>query len=107
MGVIYKYPFMDLTDFNSSYLNKQLENISTGQKFLVGHFNVNLLNYNEHNPTNKFVDSLALNLVIPVTSHPTRITAHSNTLMDNIFSNFIDPDIISGNLTATISDHLH
>ena len=26
--------------------------------------------------------------------------------IDNIFSNVIDPDIISGNLTATISDHL-
>ena len=37
---------------------------------------------------------------------PTRITSHSNTLIDNIFSNVIDPDIISSNLTATISDHL-
>ena len=25
--------------------------------------------------------------------------------MDNIFSNVIDPDIILGKLTATISDH--
>ena len=30
----------------------------------------------------------------------------SYTLIDNIFSNVIDPDIISGNLTTTISDHL-
>ena len=37
---------------------------------------------------------------------PTRTTSHSNTLIDNVFSNVIDPDIISGNLTATISDHL-
>ena len=37
---------------------------------------------------------------------PTRINSHSNTLIDNIFSNVIDLDIISGNLTATISDHL-
>ena len=37
---------------------------------------------------------------------PTRITSHSNTLIDNVFSNVIDPDIISGHLTATISDHL-
>ena len=35
-----------------------------------------------------------------------RITSHSNTLIDNIFSHGIDPHIISGNLTATISDHL-
>ena len=32
--------------------------------------------------------------------------APTHTLIDNIFSNVIDPDIISGNLTATISDHL-
>ena len=37
---------------------------------------------------------------------PARITSHSNTLIDNIFSNVIDPDITSGNLTDTISDHL-
>ena len=42
---------MDLTDFNSNYLNKLLENISKERKsmFLLGHFNVNVLNYNEHN----------------------------------------------------------
>ena len=77
VGVIYRHPSMDLADFNCNYLNKLLENTSKEQKsiFLLGEFNVNLLNYN-------------------------------NTLIDNIFSNVIDPDIISGNLTATISDHL-
>ena len=55
---------MDLTDFNSNCLNKLLENISKEQKsiFLLGDFNVNLLNYNEHNPTNEFSDSLLTHL---------------------------------------------
>ena len=99
---------MDLTDFNCHYLNKLLENISKGQKsvFLLGDFNVHLLNYNEHNQKNEFLDSLASNSFIPLILQPTRITNHSNTLIDNIFSNVIDPDIISGNLTATISNHL-
>ena len=60
----------------------------------------------EHNQTNELLDSLASNSFIPLILQPTRITSHSNTLIDNIFSNFIDPDIISGNLIATISDHL-
>ena len=64
------------------------------------------MNYNEHNQTNEFVDSLASNSFIPLILQPTRITSHSNTLIDNIFSNVIDPDLISGNLSATISDHL-
>ena len=99
---------MDLTDFNYSYLNKLLENISKEQKsiFLLGDFNFNLLNYNEHNRTNKFLDSLVSNSFIPLILKPTRIASHSNILIDNVFSNVIDPDIISGNLNATISDHL-
>ena len=99
---------MDLADFNYNYLNKLLENTSKEQKsiFLLGDFNVNLLNYNEHNETNEFLDSVASNSFIPLILQPTRITSHSNTLIDNTFSNVIDPDIISGNLTATISDHL-
>ena len=99
---------MDLTDFNCNYFNKLLENISKEQKsvFLLGDFNVNLLNYNELNQTNEFLDSLASNSFISLILQPTRITRHSNTLIDNIFSNVFDPGIVSGNLTATISDHL-
>ena len=108
VGVIYRHPFMDLADFNCNYLNKLLENTSKEQKsiFLLGGFNVNLLNYNEHNQTNEFLDSLASKSFIPLILQSTRITSHSNTLIDNIFSNVNDPDIISGNLTATIPDHL-
>ena len=108
VGVIYRHPSMDLADFNCNYLNNLLEKTSKEQKsiFLLEDFNVNLLNYNEHNETNEFLDSLASNSFIPLILQPTRITSHSNTLIDNIFSNVIDPDIISGNLTATISDHL-
>ena len=96
---------MDLIDFNCNYLNKLSENISKEQKsvFWLGDFNVNLLSYNEHNQTNEFYTLIPF---IPLILQPTRIPSHSNTLIDNIFSNFIDPDIISGNLSATISDHL-
>ena len=98
---------MELADFNSKYLNK-LWNISKEQKsmFLLGDFNVNPLNYNKHNQNNEFLDSLASNSFIPLILQPTRITGHSNTLIDKIFSNVIEPDIILGNLTAIISDNL-
>ena len=107
VGVIYRHPSMDLADFNCNYLNKLLENTSKEQKsiFLLGDFNVNLLNYNEHNETNESLDSLASNSFISLIVQPTRITSHSNTLIDKIFPNVIDPDIILNNLTAAISDH--
>ena len=102
VGTIYKHPSMDLTDFNSNYLNNLLEKISKEQKsvFLLGDFNINLLNYNVHNPTNEFLDSLASNSFLPYILQPTRITSHSKTLIDNIFTNINLPDSISGNLTA-------
>ena len=47
---------IDRTGFSCNYLNKLLENISKEQKsiFLLGEFNVNLLNYNKHSDTNEF-----------------------------------------------------
>ena len=74
--------------------------------FLLGDFNINLLNYNDHQPTNDFLDSLASNSFIPYVLHPTRITSHSKSLTDNILSNFLSHEIKSGNITATISDNL-
>ena len=72
----------------------------------MGHFNVSLLNYNDHTPTNEFLDSIASNSVIAYILQSIRITNHSETLIENSFSKVITVDVISGNLTATISDHL-
>ena len=93
---------MDLTDFNSNYLNNLHEIVSKEQKtvFLLGDFNIDLLNYNVHNPTNECLDSLTSNSFLPYILQPTRIISHSKTLIENIFSNVILPDSLSGNLTA-------
>ena len=108
VGCIYKHPTMDVLDFKNNYLGQIFESVSKERKqvFLLGDFNINLLNYNCHQPTNDFLDSLASNSFIPYILHPTRITSHSKTLIDNVFSNLISPDIICGNITATISDNL-
>ena len=97
---------MDLTHFNSNYLNNH-EKVSKEQKsvFLLGDFNINLLNYNVHNPANEFLDSLASNSFLPYSLQTTRITSHAKTLINNILTNVILPDSLSGNLTATTSDH--
>ena len=73
---------------------------------LFGDFHINLLNYNDHQAINNFLDSLVSNAFILYILHPTRINNHSKTLLDNMFSNFISPDIISSNVITTKSDHL-
>ena len=46
--------------FNKN-LNPLLDKLSKENKqvFLLGDFNINLLNYNDHQPTDEFLDSLA------------------------------------------------
>ena len=57
VGVIYKHPKMDVTDFNNNFLNNLLKKINQEQKkvFLLGDFNVDLMHYNEHKPINEFL----------------------------------------------------
>ena len=64
------------------------------------------MNHNDHQTTNDFLDSFASNSFILYILYPTRITSHSKTLIDNVFPNYISHEIISGNITAIISDHL-
>ena len=73
VGVNYTHLPVNLTDFNCNYLNNLLENISKQPKsiFLLGDFHVNLLNFNVHNQTNEFLDSLTSNSFIPLISQPT------------------------------------
>ena len=74
--------------------------------FLFGDFNINILNADSHVPTNDFIDLMYSNGFYPLISKPTRITSHSATLIDNIFSNDLDNHKFSGILWSDISDHL-
>ena len=74
--------------------------------FLLDDFNVDLSKNGKHAPTNEFLESLSSRLFLPKIVRTTRISANSTTLIDNIFSNINTPSYVSGNLTASISDHL-
>ena len=91
---------MDVSGFNKNYLKTLFYKLSKDntQVFLLRDFN--LLNYNDHQPTNKFLVSLTLNSFIPYILQPIRINSHSK------LSNIIPHEVISGNITSTISDHL-
>ena len=67
IGAIYRHPNMDLDEFNDIYLNPLLDKISKESKsiFLLGNFNVDLLKYDHHAPTNEFLDSLSPHVFLP------------------------------------------
>ena len=65
VGCVYKYSNIDLLNFKT-LIKQLLDKILKEQKqiCLLGDFNINLLNYNEHQPTNVCLVSLASNTII-------------------------------------------
>ena len=56
--------------------------------------------------TADFVDTIYASLLYTTINTPTRITATSKTLIDNIFHNNFTRKITAGNIATSISDHL-
>ena len=96
-----------LNEFFDYYINELLHKLSSENKsvILLGYFNINLLKYDNHHPTNEFLDSLSSYLVLPYITQPTRTRDSSKTLTDHIFSNTLIGNTVSGNLIVDISDH--
>ena len=108
-GCIYRHPTMSIDYFNKSFFNEFIERVASENKvsYLSGDFNIDLLKIETDDSISDFYNSLTSHLFVPHITLPTRITSHSQTLIDNIFSN--DPNFeegISGNFTFSISDHL-
>ena len=95
IGTIYKPPNNNSDDFEK-LLNSILQHIDKGKKtcILMGDFNIDLLKFEHNNNTNRFINK------------PTRITASTATIIDNIFINDIDINCINGILINDVSDHL-
>jgi len=74
--------------------------------FLAGDYNIDLLKINSHALTHSFYNILSLHRFIPTILRPTRITQHSATLIDNIFTNVLFDSIDSAILIDDVSDHL-
>ena len=74
--------------------------------YLMGDFNFDLLQYDTDNNSYDFLNSIVENGMLPFIHQPTRIIDSSATLIDNIFSNNIEDESISGNLFIKLSDHL-
>jgi hypothetical protein len=107
VGCIYRHPSMDIKEFNNK-MSILLQKISNENKsvFLLGDFNIDLIQSNSDIATSDFLNLLTSYNIRPFITLPTRVTDHSATIIDNIFSNVTTNQIISGNLTTSISDHL-
>src|SRR6218665_2115072 len=104
---IYRPPGSDPHKFNIDMINLNNSMVNSNKIcYICGDFNLNLMNYDSHAPTNEFLNNMFSSGFRPLITSPTRLTEHYATLIDNIFSNALTYKEISGILYADISDHL-
>ena len=91
-----------------TYLSNTIDKIIKENKYciIMGDFNLDLLKYDSHPPTEEILNNLGSHFYNPHIIRPTRITHHSATLIDNIFFNSIVHHTIIGSLIDGLSDHL-
>ena len=88
IGVIYRPPSENTLEFIDK-VNEIISRVTKGNKYcyITGHFNLDLLKHESHSVTAQFLESLFAFGFLPMITKPTRVTAHSATLIDNIFTN--------------------
>ena len=69
----------------------------------MGDFNIDILKYDSNSDSGTFPCNMHENLLLPYITSATRVTPRSQKLIYNIFSNIIEEDMISGNITTTIT----
>ena len=107
VGVIYKKPGCNIDSFFEFY-DRTLSTFSSERRnlYILGDFNINLLGTPLDQEAKTFINMNSSYCLIPLINTPTRITMTSETLIDNIFTNVIGPDLDCGSFCIDVTDHL-
>ena len=91
VGCLYRPPDSSLNDFNRSDEDiLSATSFENKLSYIMGDFNINILNSHSHQPTNEFINLMTSNSLYPLISKPTRMTSSTATLIDNIFTNNLE-----------------
>ena len=105
---MYRSPSGDPSTFIDELENRleALKRHKNKHIILVSDSNIDLLKFQQYEPTTKLVNCLSEYGFTPMISLPTRVTSHSATLIDHIFVNNCAAITKSGIITEDLSDHL-
>ena len=107
VGVIYRKPNTDVKSFVHEMSNLlSLLQQTNKVVYIMGDYNINLLNVHTHISTADFIDMMYAYSFFSLITKPTRVTGNIATLIDNIFCNDVDClDMMNGIFYNDISDH--
>ena len=95
------------TNYFSEILYDLFSELSVSKTiFICGDFNLDIVKHNSNHATQYFLDTMYSLGLYPLIDRPSRITNHSSTLIDNIFTNAKEYNNVSGLLVNDITDHL-
>ena len=103
---IYRHPHNNFNEF-FQYLESCLSQVTKENKelYICGDFNFDLLKIDTDHYTQHFFNLLCSYGFLPHILQPTRVTDNTASVIDNIFSNNIQDNIICGNILLTLSEH--
>ena len=105
IGCIYKHPTANVEEFTlkfDEFLNKL--NPNKYDMYIMSDMNIELLKCHSHQQTGRYLDMIYSFDLLPVITKPTRITSHTATLIDHIYTNTVNR-LTSGIVLVDISDH--
>ena len=85
-GIVYRPPNSDIVQFTET-LNSILGEISHIPCYIMGDYSIDLLKNELHPPTEKILEVMYQNSLLPMIFKPTRETETTATLIGNIFTN--------------------
>ena len=106
VGVIYRRPENNFKSFLPE-LSKLLNHNKVNNKrcTIMGDFNIDLIKYSHSSTVREFVDLMTAHSFFSCINKPTRVTSHSATVIDHIWTNEIAIERSNGILLTDVSDH--
>ena len=107
---VYRSPSNKPEKFND-YFNLILQKLDTNRYankniYIAGDFNQDLIQHDDNSDCQNLINNAHNHGFIQIVARPTRLTDHSATLIDHVYTNNIDSVLSCNILTLDVSDHL-
>ena len=109
IGTVYRpnsFPKADIDIFMHT-MNELQQLLGNEHKdiYIIGDMNIDLLKFSDHVKTGEYLDNIFSQGFLPLIVKPTRLTSHSATLIDHIYTNKLEINVTSGIVVTDVSDH--
>ena len=104
--VLYRFNYDKEFDTFITQLSSLLERLSNSPCIILGDFNLNVLKHNESPLVQRYIDMFMCTGFVPLISKPTHHHGQTSTSIDQIWTNVISENVVSGIINTSVSNHM-